>query len=82
MTKGSSLTQLKARYLVGAGQTFTATKGTSFYLLFESTSTSRGEFAFTTWFTRVDGYSKPEPTNWSKDPLDIEEDVLQDENDS
>ena len=40
---------------VGAGTTFTGTAGINFWLLFEATKQTSGEFVFTLWFKETAG---------------------------
>jgi hypothetical protein len=54
--KGKSLHAPDAMYEdVGAGTVFTGTAGVNFWLLFEATSQSSGEFVFTLWFKETSG---------------------------
>jgi hypothetical protein len=75
LTKGSSMSNLKAKYDLQAGQTFTATRGMSLFLLMEATSTNRGEFVFTIWLQEVAGLAVAQPATWTPDPK-IEEEKI------
>jgi hypothetical protein len=51
---------------VGAGTTFTGTAGINFWLLFEATDRTSGEFVFTIWFKETSGEGQehlPAPGN-------------------
>jgi hypothetical protein len=54
--KGQSLKFPDAMYEdVGAGTVFTGVAGVNFWLLFEATDRSSGEFVFTLWFKETMG---------------------------
>ena len=55
--KGESLEQPTTMYSdnIAAGMTFTATKGVNFWITFEATQVTSGQFVFTVWFKHVAG---------------------------
>lgn len=58
---GQTFDSPKIMYDMQAGRTYTATKNTNFYLLFQSTSQVSGQFVFTVWFKKIpgDGFEQP-----------------------
>lgn len=75
MIKGESLQNPIAMYTLSKGQDYTALRGINFYLLFESTDESSGDFVFRIWFNRVGGFGEVEPTEvtYEKEPLKPED---------
>lgn len=57
LIKGTSMNEqeVQAMYRLEQGQTYTATKGTNFYLLWQATTESRGRFAFSIWHQTTPG---------------------------
>ena len=60
LIKGSSLFDPLAMYRLEAGQTYTATKGLNFYLLFQATMEKRGKFVFSLWHQATPGIGERE----------------------
>ena len=60
--KGPSLESPTVMYSddIGAGMTFTATKGINFWITFEATQVTSGQFVFTVWFKHVSGEGEEE----------------------
>jgi len=58
LIKGNSLLDPIAQYSINAGADFSATKGVNFFLLFESTHISSGDFVFKIWYKSVSGSGK------------------------
>jgi hypothetical protein len=77
--KGKSLEAPDAMYeAVGAGTTFTGTAGINFWLLFEATNTSSGEFVFTLWFKETAGEGQgalPAPTDPNEVVVELEPEI-------
>lgn len=55
LIKGPSLYNPISMYRLEVGQTYTATKGLNFYLLFQATEELRGKFAFSLWHQSTPG---------------------------
>ena len=81
--KGESLEQPTTMYSdnIAAGMTFTATKGVNFWITFEATQVTSGQFVFTVWFKHVAGAGQesadaaPEGTPLNREPR--EDDQIQ-----
>ena len=56
-----------AMYKLNAGQDYSALRGINFYLLWEATDESSGDFVFRLWFKSVSGYGEAEPTTVTYD---------------
>ena len=50
LMKGNARETITSKYVLKAGQTYTAPKDINFFLVFEALSTSSGNFVFTVWF--------------------------------
>lgn len=61
LIKGNSLLDPIAMYQLAPGADFTATKGVNFFLLFESTHISSGQFVFKIWYNNVSGSGRTQP---------------------
>ena len=70
LIKGESLVNPLSMYRVNAGQDYTAPKGINFYLLWQATAESSGDFVFRIWYKSVNGYGEKAPTvvNFEPDP--------------
>ena len=85
LIKGESLENPLAMYNLSVGQSYTALKNINFYLLFQATEESSGDFAFKIWFNSVNGYGKVEPTKvtYEEDPRNpskaVEEEPVEEE---
>ena len=75
LIKGESLFNPVSMYQLEIGQTYTALKGTNFYLLFQATTESRGKFIFSLWHQTTDGIGERESNiiTYEEDPRIIEE---------
>ena len=62
MIKGNSLLDPIYIYQLTPGHDFSATKGINFFLLFEATNISSGDFVFKIWYRQVAGSGKTQPT--------------------
>ena len=62
LIKGTTFDDPKFMYNMKAGQIYTATQHINFYLLFESTAMTSGDFVFTIWFNDVAGEGKRQPS--------------------
>ena len=70
LIKGESLSNPIALYRLSIGQSYTALKGINFYILFQATEETSGDFAFKIWYNNVSGYGESEPTTvtYEEDP--------------
>ena len=70
LIKGESISNPIALYRLAVGQSYTALKGINFYILFEATEETSGDFAFKIWYNNVSGYGESEPTvvTYEEDP--------------
>ena len=75
LIKGESLANPLAMYSLDVGQSYTALKGINFYLLFEATEETSGDFAFAIWYNSVTGYGQiePEKVTYEEDPRNPDE---------
>ena len=62
LIKGNSLLDPIAMYSLDEGHDFSATKGVNFFLLFEATSISSGDFVFKIWYNSVSGSGRSQPS--------------------